>query len=67
MLRLGGEGMGAASGIFGRDGEEESLLHNKTKQLSAPPLPEKLVTQSQIDKRHKRSSEEQPQAGTAGC
>uniref|UniRef100_A0A7S2YM48 Uncharacterized protein n=1 Tax=Entomoneis paludosa TaxID=265537 RepID=A0A7S2YM48_9STRA len=57
MMQANGEG--AAAGIFGRAGEEESLLHDKSREAIVPSLPEKLVTRSQIEKLNRK--EEEPQ------
>ena len=66
MLRsTTGEGLGAADGIFGRAGENESLLHTKTKQSSVPALPEKLVTRSQLERKQQQNKQEQPEGLSA--
>jgi hypothetical protein len=47
----------AASGLFDRAVEEESLLHYKTQQKAVPDLPEKLVTRSQMAKASKKKNQ----------
>lgn len=56
-----GSSSDAQGGILSRAGEAESLLHTHKRQPIIPPLPEKLVTQSQVDK-YKKNQEEQPQS-----
>lgn len=57
----GTTGGSAAAGIFDRAVEEESLLHNRTRNSTVvPDLPEKLITQSMINKQNQRP-EEAPQ------
>lgn len=51
---------GAAGSIFDRAIEEESLLHSKDRPAAIPDLPEKLVTQSQVEKQN-RMNEPQPE------
>jgi hypothetical protein len=55
----------AASGIFDRAVEEESLLHHKTKQKAVPDLPEKLVTRSQIAKASRKKNQHEPEGLSA--
>ncbi|KAL7566569.1 hypothetical protein ACA910_000637 [Epithemia clementina (nom. ined.)] len=61
----GAESLGAAAGIFGRAGENESLLHTKTKQSAVPALPEKLVTRSQMERKNRATNLEQPEGLSA--
>jgi hypothetical protein len=54
----------AAGSIFDRAIAEESLLHAnniKNKKQYIPDIPEKLVTQTQVNKMIQRQSEEQPE------
>ena len=45
------------NGIYERAGEEESLLHVKSRQAIVPALPEKLVTKSQMEKRNRKEED----------
>jgi hypothetical protein len=58
-----GDDSGAASSIFDRAVAEESLLHSNSRAKVVPDLPERLVTQSQIDKNAARLPNEQMQPG----
>lgn len=53
----GGDGS-AAAGIFDRAVAEESLLHANSRAKLVPDLPEKLVTQSRLNKNAKESNQE---------
>jgi hypothetical protein len=52
--------IGAASGLFDRAVQEESLLHSRNK-ASIPDLPEKLITHSQLLKAAKRQGTDEPE------
>jgi hypothetical protein len=50
----------AAAGIFDRAVAEESLLHASSRAKLVQDIPEKLVTQSQMNKAAKKQNQEQP-------
>lgn len=52
---------GRGTGIFDRAVKEESLLNQKIGKVAVPDIPEKLVTQSMMNRRNKK--EEDPEQG----
>ena len=52
---------GRGTGIFDRAIKEESLLNQKIGKVTVQDIPEKLVTQSMVNRRNKK--EEEPEHG----
>lgn len=56
LLRIAAENSaemdsGRGTGMFDRAVKEESLLNEKVKKVAIPDIPEKLVTQSMVNRR----------------